>query len=789
MLRSIVTIALRNFRRQLTYSIINVTGLAIGIASALVILIYVFKELSYEKHFAGHERVYRVATKFMSMGEFANGPEVLFEEMPREYPWIEKTCRVEGSNTTTISVGEFNTKRVGLYVEKSFFEMFPYHFDQGHGQLKDNSIVLSRETAETLFGNGRALGNAIDLQQGQQEKRTYTVIGVVDLEGVQSHLNAPFWAAMPPVAEIQTAWFSIAKYNYMQVAEGKTLADVQLALDQIAETKIFPNLGSTLAFEDWYARDDAFRLMAQPLDEIYLKGTLQFDLTSGGNTTAVYSLAAIAALILMIAAVNFVNLSTARAIRRSKEVGMKKVMGSGRGLLILQFIGESVVVSTIALLFALGLAELLLLSVEKITGLEILTSIFAKPGNLLVAFFISMGLGLMAGVYPAFVLSNYKPIVVLKSVIPGQGGSSMFRNVLVVFQFSLSTILIISSIVIFKQVNFMRNRDLGFQPQNVLIIDNAHLLKENRFPFKQQILTRTGVISASVVNRVPTSSSSFSISTLESPALQEPLKVNRFQGDYDYITTLGFELVQGRTFRSNIASDSNAIVLNEQAVEALQLAQPVGAILNKKYEVVGVVRDFNFESMKKQIAPAMISPDFDGYQIAVRLEASHAADIAAFIEKAWNDLSMEGPIRFHYLDENIEEMMRNEKVIGRLVLVFTLLAIVISSLGLFGLSAYMASQRKKEVGIRKVLGASLADVVILFNRHYTLLTLISIVVAVPVSVYLMNGWLSGFAYRTSIGIGVIVATALVSLLISWLSVSYHTLMASSINPAETLKYE
>jgi putative ABC transport system permease protein len=277
---------------------------------------------------------------------------------------------------------------------------------------------------------------------------------------------------------------------------------------------------------------------------------------------------------------------------------------------------------------------------------------------------------------------------------------------------------------------------------------------------------------------------------LESPNLQEPLKVNRFQGDFDYISTLSFQLVQGRDFSKDIASDSDAVILNESAVKALQLEKPVGTILNREYEVIGVVRDFNFESLKKEIAPAMITAGGEaGYELAVRLEGGKASEFLDFVQAEWAKLSPDAPISYHFLDENFEKMMRNEKIIGKVVAIFTAFAIAVSCLGLFGLSAYMASQRRKEIGIRKVLGASIGDVLIMFNRQYTILIVVAIGIAIPASLYLMTNWLSTFAYRTTIDFWVIAGTCAMTLLISWLTVSYHTFKASTINPAETLKYE
>lgn len=787
MIRSFFRIAFRNFSRQFTYSAINVTGLAIGIASSLVILVYVFRELSYEKHFNESDQVYRIATKFMTMGEFANGPLVLLNVLPEQYPWVEKTCRVNGDDNVILKVNDFTTKESGLFVESEFFNIFQYDFEQGNGILANNEVVLSSVLAKKLFMDKNPLGKVIEVTR-EQESFLYTVKGVINTDHINSHLNAPFWAAAPPLENPDPNWFMIHSYNYIKVRAGITQSDIQSALDNIIESELFPLLESTLPFETWYARDDAYRLMAQPINDIYLKGTLGFDLSKGGNATMVYILIVIAVLILVIAGINFINLSTARAVSRSKEVGLKKVIGSSRFQLAAQFLSESVMVCTLALILALGLAELILISVESITGLEIVGSIFSNPSNLLLAFFLSLALGLISGLYPAFLLSAYKPVDVLKVSFKGRS-NVMFRNALVVFQFGLSTMLVIGTLVIFQQLQFMRSKDLGFNKENLLIVDNAKLLKNSLVNFKETLANYPGVSQICIVNRLPGSTSSYSIATIESPYLEEPLKINRFRGDYDYPATLGFQLVAGRFFDRQLASDSSAVLLNESAVKALMLPNPIGQILNKKYEVIGVVKDFNFESLKQAISPSMISVSNEGYQVAIRVKSNQAAEVIAAVEKEWSLRSPEEPLRFHFLDENFINLMRNEKVMGEVLSLFAILAIFVACLGLFGLSAYLATQRRQEIGIRKVLGASVGSVVSMFGKEYSKLVLISFVIAIPTSIFLLQKWLSDFAYRVEISWWLIGATCLAVLMIAWVTVSYHSIKTSLVNPAETLRNE
>ncbi|HNP07132.1 MAG TPA: ABC transporter permease [Cyclobacteriaceae bacterium] len=787
MIRSFFVLAIRNFKRQFIYSAINVTGLAIGIACSLIILIYVSRELSYEKHFKSYEQVYRVGTKFMTMGEFANGPLVLLEVLPKTYPWIENTCRVKGNDGVELTKGEFTTKESGLFVESTFFELFPYSFESGSGNISGNGIVLDSKLAKKIFDGTDPIGKAVNLKT-EEKVRMYFVKGVVNTESVNSHLNAPFWALSDPLVQPDLNWFMIDEYNYIKVKPNTDLATVQAAMDKIVETEVFPALGSTLSFEEWFNRDDAFGLIAQPVQDIYLKGTLKFDLTSGGNETMVYLLLVVALLILCIAAVNFINLSTARSIKRGKEVGIKKVIGLSRLQLATQFISESILMSLMAMMLALGLAELILLGAERFTGLVLLSSIFSKPSHLMLAFLLSLVLGLLSGIYPAMALSSFKPADVLKSSFKGRTNAT-FRNVLVVFQFGLSTLLIIGTLVIFRQLQFMSAKDLGFQQDNILIIDNAGLLDKNVNAFKESLNNYPGVISSSLVNRLPVATNSFSIESISSQYIDEPLKINRFQGDFDYPATLGFQLVSGRFYNPLLSSDSNAVILNESAVRAFQLGNPIGEVLNKKYEVIGVVKDFNYETLKKVIAPSMISFSSEGYSMAIRLESNNVKNILTHLESEWASQSLNEPMRFHFLDQNFANLMKDDLIMGEVMALFTLLAIFIACLGLFGLSAYMATHRKKEMGIRKVLGASVLSVLTLFGKEYSKLILISFLLAIPLSVFILQKWLSGFAYRVEIEWWVIVSTGLAVLIISGLTVGYHSLKTSFINPAETLRNE
>ncbi|HCR54202.1 MAG TPA: hypothetical protein DIW27_07295, partial [Cytophagales bacterium] len=685
-----------------------------------------------------------------------------------------------------IKVEDYQTKESGLFVEPDFFELFPYHFLEGNGALSQDGIILSEDFSRQLFGNENPLGKIIALVDGEAD-HLYTVEGVVDISKVKSHLNAPFWAAHVE-KEISPHWLFVDTYNYIKVQEGTTPAMIQSAVDKLIEINLFPNMGTKTPFEEWLQRDDAFRLLVQPLADIHLGETLRFDLAEGGNATMVYILLLVAVGILFIAAVNFINLSTARAVKRGKEVGIKKVIGSSRLQLALQFLSESVMICLMAMILALGLSELIILLVERWVGVGVLASVFNNPTELLLAIGLSVLLGILSGLYPALVLSSFRPIQVLKSNLTGQSQSS-FRNSLVVVQFTISTILVVGTIIVFQQIQFAQSKDVGFDRENILVVDNANLLDNNIVPFKEALKSQPGVANVSRMHREPGSTNAFSIQSIWSSYVNEPVTSNRFEGDFDYAETMGFKLVAGRYFDASVASDSSAVLLNEAAAKALLLEKPIGEVLNKKYNVIGVVSDFNFETLRKPITPSIIKFSPSGPKLVIRLNARSTDKIIPFIEAQWKQYAVAEPLAYHFVDENFNNLMEQERVMGEVLALFAGLAIFIACLGLYGLSAYLAIQRTKEIGIRKVLGASSESVLHLLSQQYIKLLLLSFLIAAPASVYSMRTWLSEFAYRIDITWWMVTVPCLGIMLIALCTVSYHTLKSSRINPAETLRSE
>jgi len=787
MLKTYVSIALRNFRKFKVYSFINVFGLAVGFASALVIGLWVYQEWSTDHHFEHADRIYRVGVNFMNVGDMAVGP-VQFNEFVRDFPEIRQTTRLNGPSEIEVHIGEQQFKESrAYYADSTFFDVFSYNFVQGDRTTamdQPNAMVLTHPLAQKYFGDASAIGKTILIGE---EKTPYLVTGVIDVGNHPSHINADLW--LHRQYQNNENWLSASVYNYVLLQEGVTPSALADRLDDLIETHVYPSLPISSPYEEWKHSEGAYRFIPIAVPDIYLTSDLKFEPSPVGSKSNVVTFGAIAVLILLIAGVNYINITTARASIRAKEVGVRKTLGGSKGALVAQFLCESVIVSGLALVIAFALSELFLYLFENITGLKLLESLFVTPERLLPVFLIALGIGVAAGLYPAFYLTAFEPMRVLKGQIHSRSGSkSRFRNILVLLQFTIAICLLVGTAVVYKQLEFMRTRDLGLNTENVLVINNAKLLGNQKHAFKQTLSRHSGVVSASYNKRVPAGSSIW-VTAFKTAEMQEDLPMQSFHGDYDMIPTLGFRMVEGRNFSRDLASDSSAVILNQSAVQALGLQEPLGSILNDNLRVIGVVADFNFESLRKAIEPVALTLDTDGDRLAVRLQGGNVRDARQYAESVWNEFGMTEPMSSYFLDENFEELLQKERILSKAVLIFTALAIFISCLGLYGLSAYMTEQRTKEVSIRKVFGATVTSVVTLLSRDFLKLVLLANAIAWPIAWYAVNGWLQNFAYRIDLGWSVFLLSALLALGIALVTVSAQAIKAAYTNPAEALHYE
>lgn len=784
MLKNYLKIAWRNLFRKKLYGAINVFGLALGLASSFVIGTWVYQELSYDRHFENADHIYRVGVNFFNVGDMAVGPPV-FKSVAEEFPEVDAVTSMNNLRSLKIKIddNEF-TESEAFEADDNFFDVFSFPFLQGDRATAldhPNQVVLTTTLAIKLFSETDVIGKNILIGE---DEIPYTIVGVVAETTQKSHFNATMWISMERDSE-RTSWTSAQYYNYVQLKPGFTEAAFTSRLHQLIKNQIYPSLNLNQPFDEWIEGDTAYKFITTPLTDLYLKTNLRFDFFTAGNTTNVYAFAAIALFIILLAAINFVNISTARSSGRAKEVGIRKTLGSERGALIKQFLAESILISLIALVLALGLGEIFLKLFETATDIHLMDSLYLGIGQIAVFITVAVFVGLVAGLYPAFYLSSFKPISMLKNQFGGVN-KSWFRNGLVVTQFTISICLIVATGIVYQQLQFLQDKDLGFDSENIMVIDNASLLGLQQDSFKQDAVNLVGINNASYNRRMPAGSSIW-VKSFQTPEMSEGKPFQLFYGDEDYLDIMSFHLLEGRNFSRDLASDTSAVILNLSAVRELELQEPIGARLNDDMEVIGVVTDFNFESLHKEIEPAAIMYSEVAERMALKIDGSQSGEIINKLNSTWVAYNIEEPMNYYFLDEHFQQMLKNERSLGKAVSLFALFAILISCLGLFGLSSYICEQRTKEIGIRKILGAAVSSLVIFLNKDFTKLILVSIAVSIPLSYFLMSKWLTNFAYRIEISPALFIVASFLALLISWATVSGQSIKIALKNPVESLR--
>jgi putative ABC transport system permease protein len=791
MIRNYLLIAARTLTRQFLYSTINILGLAIGIACSLVIFLYVYGEWSYDAHVKRADHIYKIGISFYNIGQFGFGPEVMGEYLPHDFDGVEAFTRIRNPGHVQLRTEGQSFDDLAYYTDSLFFHVFAHKFILGDARtaLKGpGKAVMTERMAHKFFKDEPPLGKVLEIGK---ERKPFTVTAIVEDDDRSSQLKSSLWLSIDDVLTHDTNWTSAETYNYVLLKENNTRADLDVALDRLLEKRVYPASGAEknkTSFAEYKKSENSVKFFVHALRDVHLKSKLNFEISPGGNETNIAIFAGVSAFILLLAIVNFINLATARASRRAKEVGIRKAIGSSRGKLITQFTLESIMVSLIAVALSAALAELFLRGFEFITGTPLITTLWSSGWSLPLLLAFGIVVGFMAGIYPAFYLTAFNPVKVLKGN-RGAGRSGGFRDFLVTFQFSISICLMICSAVVLQQVQFMQTKDLGFRQDNVVTLDNIGLLKTQADAFKNELLRYAGVSLGSLHTGEPGYKNIMVFNTYQTPLLQDAVTINTYFGDEHYVDLMGFHLLKGRNFDRNLASDTSSVILNEAAVKVLGLTDPIGAPLNKTQRVIGVVTDFHWESLRTSIAPVALLLAKNYEQLGVRLDPGAATAFLQRAETKWKSMVTDEPFRYHFLDQNFGELLKKEKVFSKAIVFFTALAIFISCLGLYGLSAYTAEQRTKEIGIRKVLGATTSTLVRMLNRKFAVLMIVAVVVAVPVSAYAMVRWLEGFAYKADLQAWVFLSAIALTFILAVLTVSVHSLKAAWINPAETLKYE
>jgi len=807
MLENYLKIAWRNLLRQKMYSSIKIGGFAIGIAACMLIALYVQQEMTYDRHYKDQDRLFRVVRASTSRGERSHNvyfPAPLAQALREDFLEFEKVGRY--NLTPFFGAGENEIRRIDepestheegfVYMDQALLEVLQPDFISGsphQALVSPNTIVLTKSKAQKFFSHEDPLGKVFIVNN--DEKRLYTVTGVIADTPVKSHLQYSFIMTLSGKEFYegeQSNWSNSNYLTYVKLQPGVDPHSIGKKLSSVIEKYFLPEAiksGEPSAIE--WTKSLSFDL--QPIDEVYLNlGSIE-DGMSHGDVRYIWLFGGIALFILIIACINFINLSTARSANRAKEVGLRKVVGSMKRNLIGQFLTESIVLSLIS--FAAGLL-LTLAALRYFNFLFGKTLAFQVQSWWVIPVLAGCAvlIGVIAGLYPAFYLSSFKPSEVLKGNKSLGAKYSGLRSSLVVFQFTVSVVLIVSTLIIKKQMDYLLNKKLGFDKEQVLLLQGTHTLNDKIIPFKGELLRVPGVRSATISEYLPgarRNQNQFSIEG-QPRIMEQTVGAQRWVVDHDYIRTMGIELLQGRDFSPGIASDSQAFIINRSMARALNLKHPIGTVITNgffKFSIIGVIEDFHSESLKQNIEPLCLQIGRSPGTIAVKLNTSDMPSQIAAISNVWKKFSLYQPIRYTFLDETYARMYDDVQRMGNIFSSFAILAIVVACLGLFALSTFMIEQRNKEISIRLVLGASLNSILQLVAVNYIKLVFLAIVVAIPLSVFLMQEWLKEFAYRIDIEWQFFALAGLMSVCIAMLTISYQSLRAALVNPADSLKSE
>ncbi|MCX2681742.1 ABC transporter permease [Galbibacter sp. EGI 63066] len=793
MIKNYFKIALRNLWKRRGFSLLNISGLAIGLTAGFLILMYIGFELSYDNFHSKGDRIYRVASdiEINSNEDEANKPDWATPPvLASQFPEIQSMARVLYMPLTVrnnnLKFKENNT----IVVDSSFFEIFDFELLSGNKKevLKDPfSIVLSETASKKYFGNENPVGKSLRiLDKGFQTK----VTGVMkDIPG-NSHIKADIILSMTTFTQVldkdlDNDWGNYEPYAYVLLKPNVDVAQLESKFPAFMKRNFEKQMEASKMYVS---------LLLVPLKEIYMHSTRGGPIV--GNINNIYVFSIIAIFILLIACINFINLTTARSVERAREVGIRKAVGAGKKQLGFQFLGESVIISILAFLISVILLTLLLPYFNVMAGKTISEGVFSNPYQIIILFIFSIGIGLMAGIYPALVLTSYDPVNVLKGSFSKGNRGVVLRKGLVVLQFAISITLIIGTIVIYMQTNYMRSQELGFDKEQMLVMETQ--VSPAQKAFQDAINKLPGIVSTSRASSVPGGNNSEALSELENKdgdLLQTV--VNLYFVDFDYLSQLGVEFISGRGFSRDFASDSTqAMIINEATVDLLGYANPenaLGARFNqwgREGQIIGVVKDFNFNSLQQQIEPLSIRIEQTRLNlVTAKIRANTIEKTMAQIKKQWEIAFPEEPFNFYFLDQLLDKQYRSEQRFGTLFLWFAILAISISCLGLLGLTAYSTIQRKREISIRKVLGASISKVVNLVSLEFLKLVGIAFLIAMPISWLIMNHWLKDFAFRINIQWWMFAIAGTTALLLALVTIGFHSMKAAIQNPIKNLRTE
>lgn len=809
MFQSYLKIGWRSLLRQKMYSLIKIGGFALGLAACFLITLFIRDELQYDKHVPDGEHIYRV------IGVFDDGDEInkdvwfaapFASAIQQDYPEIEKAGRLNpvplfgaGSNEVRRADKPENSYDEGFtFADQQFLDVFQIPIIKGSREnalVNTNSIVISKSKAEKYFPHEDPIGKVLILNGN--ESKPYQITAVMEDFPSTSHLNYSFLITLQGANFYpgeQTNWGASNYPTYIRVSPQANIEELEAkmtkgVLDKYVRPMLLkqgaPNVDEMLS---------KARLELQPLRDIHLYSQGIHDRLNHGDIRFVWLFGAIAGLILILACVNFINLATARSANRAKEVGIRKSIGSMRNHLVKQFLTESVILSLIAFVIGALLAALLLPYFNNLSG-KVLVFPWMEWWMPLILLGAGLLIGSLAGLYPAIYLSSFKPAQVLKGSVSQGSKNSMTRNLLVIFQFTTSIVLIVGTFVIYRQMDFILNTKLGFDKDHVLLIQGTNTLGNQVGTLKEELKALPEIKSVSISDYLPVRGTTRNGNTFWKEGLvniEQGVGAQRWKVDHDYIKTLGMEIVDGRDFAPDMPTDSSGAIINKAMVRQLGLAEPIGERITNNgatWTVIGVVKDFHFESMKDEIRPVCLTLALSSSTISVKIAGNDMQGAINSVNKIWSKLSPNQPIRYSFLDENYARTYVDVQRMGEIFTSFAVFAIIVACLGLFGLSVFMVNQRSKEISIRIVLGASVRSILQLLTQNFVLLVVISFVIATPIAWYVMRTWLEDYVYRIDITWDVFAYAGAISLLIAFLTVSYQSIRAALENPVTGLRSE
>ena len=805
MIKNYITVAFRNILKNKAYSILNITGLAIGLMAFVMIMLYVQYETSFDKHSPNADRIHRVYTRGSLNGDFemVATPAPIGAAFVEEIPGVLNFTRVRNIGFPVIRYEDkvFSEEK-WFMADSSYFAVFGLELLQGDKNtalVEPHTVVLTESTAKRYFGNDDPIGKVLNSDRA----RDYVVTGVIADPPPNTHFHFDFLASLmtyPNMAN-NDIWVSNNFYTYLLLDENTSPEEVQSKFPAMVLKYAGPQIEQFLgvSWDKLVEQGASYGFYLQRLTDIHLHSHLDYEVEQNGNILYVRIFSIVALFILIIACINFMNLATARSTKRAREVGVRKTLGSSRSLLVQQFLTESIILSFISSIIALLLVKLLLPVYNTIGGFQLELNLLSNPLLLPLIVALILIVGIVSGSYPAFYLASFNPVKVFKGSSLSKGHKSWLRSGLVIFQFTITIMLFAGTMVIYNQLNYIQNKELGYDKENVIIVEKTDDIGASINAFKEDLKKDPNIISVSNSNSLIGHNFSANVKQIQGEPAENAMLYQEFFADPGYAETYGLEVVSGRFFSAERLADSTAAIINETAARLLGFDDPLGKAFvddfgdqTLLYPIIGVVKDFHLSSLHSEIEPMLIrSFRAGGYgrYTAVRISPVDIQGTLGYIEQIWQKYAIDQPFEYTFLDDDFDQLYIEESRTSKIVTIFSLLALLIASLGLFGLASYITEQRTKEIGIRKVLGASVPNIYVLLSKSILILVAVATIISWPVTFMVMNRWLENFAYRISFNQMFFIVSGIIAFVIAQTTVTGQALKAARSNPIKAIKYE